>query len=53
MKVEEILKSKGRSVETIEADATIAEAIGRLNRSPAHSPSATSSARWASTVPSC
>ena len=34
MKVEEILKSKGRSVETIEADATIAEAIGRLNGPP-------------------
>jgi CBS domain-containing protein len=34
MKVEEILKSKGRSVETIEADATIAEAVGRLNGPP-------------------
>ncbi|MGH3718294.1 MAG: CBS domain-containing protein [Pseudonocardiaceae bacterium] len=34
MKVEEILKSKGRSVETIEADAGIAEAIGRLNGPP-------------------
>ena len=34
MKVEEILKSKGRSVETIEAGATIAEAIGRLNGPP-------------------
>ena len=34
MKVEEILKSKGRSVETIEADATVAEAIGRLNGPP-------------------
>jgi CBS domain-containing protein len=34
MKVEEILKSKGRSVETIEAEATIAEAIGRLNGPP-------------------
>ncbi|MGH3855200.1 MAG: CBS domain-containing protein [Pseudonocardiaceae bacterium] len=34
MKVEEILKSKGRSVETIEADASIAEAIGRLNGPP-------------------
>lgn len=34
MKVEEILKSKGRSVETIEVDATIAEAIGRLNGPP-------------------
>jgi CBS domain-containing protein len=34
MKVEEILKSKGRSVETIEADARIAEAIGRLNGPP-------------------
>lgn len=34
MKVEEILKSKGRSVETIEADATIAGAIGRLNGPP-------------------
>ena len=34
MKVEEILKSKGRSVETIEADATIAEAIGRRNGPP-------------------
>jgi CBS domain-containing protein len=34
MKVEEILKSKGRTVETIEAGATIAEAIGRLNGPP-------------------
>ncbi|MCA1836141.1 MAG: CBS domain-containing protein [Actinobacteria bacterium] len=34
MKVEEILKSKGRSVETIEGDARIAEAIGRLNGPP-------------------
>jgi CBS domain-containing protein len=34
MKVEEILKSKGRSVETIEPDASIAEAIGRLNGPP-------------------
>lgn len=34
MKVEEILKFKGRSVETIEADARIAEAIGRLNGPP-------------------
>jgi CBS domain-containing protein len=34
MKVEEILKSKGRSVETIEADATITEAIGLLNGPP-------------------
>jgi CBS domain-containing protein len=34
MKVEEILKSKGRSVETIEADASIAEAIGRMNGPP-------------------
>ncbi|MGH3695218.1 MAG: CBS domain-containing protein [Pseudonocardiaceae bacterium] len=34
MKVEEILKSKGRSVEMIEADASIAEAIGRLNGPP-------------------
>lgn len=34
MKVEEILKSKGRSVETIAADASIAEAIGRLNGPP-------------------
>lgn len=34
MKVEEILKSKGRSVETIEAEATIAEAVGRLNGPP-------------------
>jgi CBS domain-containing protein len=34
MKVEEILKSKGRSVETIDAGATIAEAIGRLNGPP-------------------
>jgi CBS domain-containing protein len=34
MKVEEILKSKGRSVETIGADVSIAEAIGRLNGPP-------------------
>ncbi len=34
MKVAEILKSKGQSVETIEADATIAEAVGRLNGPP-------------------
>ena len=34
MKVEEILKSKGRSVEIIEADASIAEAVGRLNGPP-------------------
>ncbi len=34
MKVEEILKSKGRSVETIEADSTVAEAIGRMNGPP-------------------
>ncbi|MGH3764215.1 MAG: CBS domain-containing protein [Pseudonocardiaceae bacterium] len=34
MKVEEILKSKGRSVQTIEADASIAEAIDRLNGPP-------------------
>ena len=34
MKVEEILKSKGRSVEAIEADASIAEAIGRMNGPP-------------------
>lgn len=34
MKVEEILKAKGRSVETIDADASIAEAIGRLNGPP-------------------
>lgn len=34
MKVEEILKSKGRSVEIIEADASITEAIGRLNGPP-------------------
>jgi CBS domain-containing protein len=34
MKVEEILKSKGRSVETIDADAGIAEAIGRMNGPP-------------------
>ncbi len=34
MKVEEILKSKGRSVEMIEADASITEAIGRLNGPP-------------------
>jgi CBS domain-containing protein len=34
MKVEEILKSKGRSVQIIEADASIGEAIGQLNGSP-------------------
>jgi hypothetical protein len=34
MKVEEILKSKGRSVQTIEADANITMAIGRLNGPP-------------------
>jgi CBS domain-containing protein len=34
MKVAEILKSKGQSVETIEADASIAEAVGRLNGPP-------------------
>lgn len=34
MKVEDILKSKGRSVETIEATATIAEAVRRLNGPP-------------------
>jgi CBS domain-containing protein len=34
MKVEEILKSKGRWVETIEVDASIAEAVGRLNGPP-------------------
>ena len=34
MKVEEILKAKGRSVETIESRATIAEAIDRLNGPP-------------------
>jgi CBS domain-containing protein len=34
MKVEEILKGKGPSVETIEAEASIAEAIGRLNGPP-------------------
>src|SRR5262249_38038755 len=34
VKVEEILKSKGRAVETIDADASIAEAIGRLNGPP-------------------
>jgi len=34
MRVEEILKSKGRLVETIEADASVAEAIGRLNGPP-------------------
>jgi CBS domain-containing protein len=34
MKVEEILKSKGRSVKTIETDASIAEAISRLNGPP-------------------
>jgi CBS domain-containing protein len=34
MKVEEILKVKGRSVETIEPGASIAEAVGRLNGPP-------------------
>jgi CBS domain-containing protein len=34
MKVEEILRSKGRSVKTIETDASIAEAIGRLTGPP-------------------
>ena len=34
MKVEDILKAKGRSVETIEPDATIAEAVGLLNGPP-------------------
>ncbi|MGH3971734.1 MAG: CBS domain-containing protein [Pseudonocardiaceae bacterium] len=34
MKVEEILKAKGRSVETIESGASIAEAVGRLNGPP-------------------
>lgn len=34
MKVDEILKSKGRSVETIEPGASITEAIGRLNGPP-------------------
>jgi CBS domain-containing protein len=34
MKVEEILRSKGRSVKTIETDASIAEAISRLNGPP-------------------
>lgn len=34
MKVEEILKSKGRSVEIIEVDASIAEAVVRLNGPP-------------------
>jgi CBS domain-containing protein len=34
MKVEEILKSKGRSVETIEPDASMTEAIRRLNGPP-------------------
>ncbi len=34
MKVEEILKSKGRSVKTIEPGASIAEAIGLLNGPP-------------------
>jgi CBS domain-containing protein len=34
MKVEEILNSKGRSVKTIEIDASIAEAISRLNGPP-------------------
>lgn len=34
MKVEEILKSKGRAVETIEPEENIADAIGRLNGPP-------------------
>lgn len=34
MKVEEILKSKGRAVETIESGESIADAIGRLNGPP-------------------
>lgn len=34
MKVEDILKSKGRSVETIELRASIAEAVRRLNGPP-------------------
>ncbi len=34
MKVAEILKSKGRSVETIEPEATIADAVGRLHGPP-------------------
>jgi CBS domain-containing protein len=34
VKVEKILKSKGRSVETIEGDASNAEVIGRLNGPP-------------------
>ena len=34
MRVAEILKSKGRSVEAIDAHASIAEAIGRLNGPP-------------------
>jgi CBS domain-containing protein len=34
MKVEEILKSKGRSVETIEVGASIKEAVSRLNGPP-------------------
>lgn len=34
MKVEGILKSKGRSVETIEPWATVAEAVGRLTGPP-------------------
>ncbi|HEY2764556.1 MAG TPA: CBS domain-containing protein [Pseudonocardiaceae bacterium] len=34
MKVEEILKLKGRSVETIEPETTVADAIGRLNGPP-------------------
>ncbi|MGH3811461.1 MAG: CBS domain-containing protein [Pseudonocardiaceae bacterium] len=34
MKVEEILKTKGRSVETIEPTASVAEGVGRLNGPP-------------------
>ena len=34
MKVEEILKSKGRAVETIDPGASVAEAIGRLHGPP-------------------
>lgn len=34
MKVEEILKAKGRAVETIKPGATIEDAVGRLNGPP-------------------
>lgn len=34
LKVEEILKSKGRSVETVESSATIAEVVRRLSGPP-------------------